>query len=121
MKPAQGAAHAVCRLPRWDAGVPLWQLVPKQDESGRHCTDFMMLAPGLNKRSAREVRDAMLIIQAVLDDYGRWVMFADFNLKLNLLWVSLRHQPGVMSQIASVLHARLPMLKLVGHHAEVGK
>lgn len=121
MKPAERAGHAVSRLPHWDEGVPLWQLVPKQDESGRHCTDFMMLAPGLNKRPVHEVQDVMLIIQSVLEEYGQWVMFANFNLKLNLLWVSLRHQPGMISQIANVLHAKVPSLKLVGHHADLGK
>jgi len=79
----------------------------------------MMLAPGLNKRPLPEVQAVMAIVHSVLNHYAHWVLFANFNLKLNLLWVSLRQQPGAMSEIASVLHAKLPMLKLVGHHTEV--
>lgn len=121
MKPALRSPSAVHGLPYWGEGTPLWQRVPKFDESGRHCIDFMMLAPGLNKRPAHEIQDVMWIVQAVLAEYGKWVLLADFNLKCNLLWVSLRQQPGVMSQIVAVLHAKVPRLKLVGHPAELGE
>ena len=94
--------------------------MPKRDEFGRPCSDFMMLAPGLNKRPQHEVQEVLLIIRAVLNDYSQWVVFADFNMKLNLLWVTLRQQHGVMSELAYVLHDKVPLLKLVGHHPDTG-
>jgi hypothetical protein len=45
-------------------------------------------------------------------------VFADFNLKLNLLWVSLKYRPGIMSEIVSALRAQAPILKLIAHNPE---
>lgn len=121
MKPALRGQRALSGGLHWDGAEPMWKVVPKQDETGRPCTDFMMLAPGLNKRPAHEIQEVMVIVKSVLTDFDDQVVFANFNLKLNLLWVSLRHKPGTMSQIASLLHAKVPILKLVGHHTELGK
>lgn len=120
MKPALRGALPLSGGLTWDAAEPLWKVVPKRDEFGHPCTDFMMLAPGLNKRGAGEIEAVMVVVKSVLSQFEQQVVFANFNLKLNLLWVSLRHKPGTMSQIASLLHARVPMLKLVGHHTELG-
>jgi hypothetical protein len=121
MIPARRDANTISRQPLWSEGEPLWKIVPQCDESGRPCNDFMMLAPGLNKRPMAEIQATLQVIHSVLGHYGRWVLFANFNLKLNLLWVSLRQRPGAISEIAAVLHARLPRLKLIGHHTELGK
>jgi hypothetical protein len=105
--------------PDWLEGQPLWKVVPKRDTDGKPYTDFMMLAPGLNKRRADEVEAVLALTRGVLERFDQWVVFADFNLSLNVLWVSLRYQPGLMAQMVAVLRAKVPMLRLVAHNPEV--
>lgn len=102
----------------WERGEPLWKLAPKRDSEGHPYIDFMMLAPGLKKRPAHEIECLTHIIQAVLTRFDRWVVFADFNLKLNVLWVSLIYRPGIMSEIVAALRAQAPELKLVAHNPD---
>lgn len=102
-----------CALP----GLPLWQIAPTRDSSGRLLTDFMMLIPRLRNRPEAEIERASRDIQAVLALHQD-VVFADLNLKLNLLWVSLRPRPGVISELAAAIRLRVPEAVLVAHHAE---
>jgi len=102
----------------WTRGEPLWKLAPKRDTEGHPYIDFMMLAPGMKKRPAHEIECLTRIIQGVLARFEQWVVFADFNLKLNLLWVSLKYRPGVMTEIVAALRAQAPMLKLVAHNPD---
>ncbi|MEW5789479.1 MAG: hypothetical protein AB1899_16665 [Pseudomonadota bacterium] len=103
---------------QWECGEPLWKRAPKRDDEGRPYVDFMLLAPGLKQKSAHEIECLARVVQAVLTRYEEWVVFADFNLKLNVLWVSLRYQPGVMAQVVASLRAQAPEFKLVAHHPE---
>jgi hypothetical protein len=100
----------------WRAGEPLWRSLPTQDESGKPLSDFMMLAPGLKNRSAAEVEAVLNAIRDVLEKFPDVVVFANFNLVLNLLWVSLRCRQGAMSVLVAALRTKVPMLKLVGHN-----
>lgn len=103
---------------RWGCGEPLWKLAPKRDADGKAYVDFMMLAPGLNKRPAHEIECVARVIQGVLAHFEEWVVFADFNLKLNVLWVSHKYRPGLMAEIVSALRARAPEFKLVAHNPD---
>lgn len=100
----------------WRGSAPLWKTLPKRDESGKPLTDFMMFAPGLKRQSPVEVQRVVGLIKGVLEKFPEIVVFADFNLSLNLLWVSLRCQPGAMSILVAALRSRVPILKLVGHN-----
>ena len=43
----------------WPApGVPLWQIAPTRDTSGKRLTDFMMLIPRLRSRPLVEIERA---------------------------------------------------------------
>lgn len=101
---------------RLKRGEPLWKIVPKRDADGKPYCDFMMLAPGLNRQSGKDIESFMLVVRGVLGQFGGAVVFADFNLSLNVLWVSYRYQPGLMSQMVAVLRDKLPMLRLVAHN-----
>lgn len=103
---------------QWGQGEPLWKLAPKRDNNGRPYVDFMMLAPGLKKRPAHEVECLAHIVRDVLARFEDWVVFADFNLKLNVLWVSHINRPGLMTEIVAALRARAPEFKLVAHNPE---
>ena len=98
-------------------GVPLWQLAPTRDSAGRRLTDFMMLIPRLRNRPPAEIEQASRDIQAVLELHQD-VVFADLNLKLNLLWVSLRPRPGAISELVAAIRLRVPEAVLVAHYAE---
>jgi hypothetical protein len=93
---------------------PLWQRVPTRDESGKLLADFMVLIPRLKARPAQYIQASSSYIKAVLIRHEE-VVFADVNLKLNLLWVSHRYRPGLMLEIVSALRVRLPEAVLVAH------
>lgn len=103
---------------QWECGEPLWKRAPKRDAEGRPYVDFMLLSPGLKYKSPHEIECLARVVQGVLTRYEAWVVFADFNLKLNLLWVSLKYQPGIMAQIVAALRAQAPEFKLVAHNPE---
>ena len=42
-------------------------------------------------------------------------MFAEFNLTLNLLWVSIRPIHGIRFEIAGAIQQQVPDAKLVSH------
>lgn len=98
-------------------GVPLWQLAPTRDSAGARLTDFMMLIPRLRSRPQIEIERTSQEIQAILALHQD-VVFADLNLKLNLLWVSLRPGPGAISELVAAIRLRVPEAVLVAHHAD---
>jgi hypothetical protein len=98
-------------------GLPLWQLAPTRDTAGARLTDFMMLIPRLRSRPSVEIERASHDIQAVLALHQD-VVFADLNLKLNLLWVSLRPRPGAISELVAAIRLRVPEAVLVGLYAD---
>jgi hypothetical protein len=103
---------------QWGQGEPLWKLAPKRDTEGRPYIDFLMLAPGLKKRPAYEIERLTRVTQSVLARFADWVVFADLNLKLNVLWVSLKYRPGIMAEIVAALRAQAPEFKLVAHNPQ---
>jgi hypothetical protein len=101
---------------QWGRAEPLWKLVPRRDEEGRLCTDFMMLAPGFKKKPAHERECVIGLVQGVLSCFDQWVIFADLNLTLNVLWVSLKYRPGIMAEVVAALRTQAPEFKLVAHN-----
>ena len=97
---------------RLDSGVPLWKVVPTRDQDGCLLTDFMMLVPRLRNRSQPYIETTLENIQAVLGGYQE-VVFADFNLPINVLWVSLRPRPGLTLEVVAAIRSRVPEALLV--------
>jgi len=97
--------------------VPLWQLAPTHDAGGQLLTDVMMLIPRLRRRPLIEIERASRDIQAVLALHQD-VVFADLNLRLNLLWVTRRPRPGAIRELVAAIRLRVPEAVLVGHYAE---
>lgn len=104
----------------WGRSEPLWQRVPKRDADGQPYNDFMMFAPRLNRRPAHEQESVVLLIRGVLARYADQVVFADLNLKINVLWVSLENRPGLMSELVAALRIQVPEFHLVGHNPHTG-
>lgn len=112
------ASATLTRVHESEPGRPLWQLAPTRDSAGRRLTDFMMLIPRLRTRPAAEIEHTSREIQSVLSLHQD-VVFADLNLKLNLLWVSLRPRPGAISELSAAIRTRVPEAVLVGHPTEL--
>lgn len=100
------------------AHEPLYARVPTRDEEGRVLSDFMMLLPGLRDRPQGQFTDTIARIQWVLNQF-REIVFADLNVPLNLLWVSVRAKPGIILEISSVLKFHVPEALLVAQRPHV--
>jgi hypothetical protein len=98
--------------------VPLWQVAPTRDSEGCLLTDFMMLIPRLRDKPRTEIERTSGHIHDILARH-RDVVFADLNLKLNLLWISLRPRQGAISEISAAIRVWVPEAVLVAHHAEL--
>ena len=114
MKLAVRPGQAVLGAPNWQAGEPLWRRVPKCDAQGRSLADFMMIAPSLKARPTNELAPWLVTIEGVLKRFGPSVVFADFNLRTRLLWVSHEARLGLGLQIVDALRSVAPELLLVG-------
>lgn len=101
-----------------EPGTPLWKRVPSRGADGRLLSDFMMLIPGLGRRSEHRLRSILGELHAVLDHYREQMVFADLNLKLNVLWVSIKPLPGLNLELAAAIKQRVPEAMLVANKAE---
>jgi len=97
----------------WTPGEPLHRRVPARDQDGRPYNDFMMLIPGLRARPHAVLESVVRELELTLTRFGHLVVFADLNLKLNVLWVTVRPGRDVALQVAAAIHARVPEAKLV--------
>lgn len=93
--------------------TPLWQRVPTTDSDGTYLSDFMMIIPGLKKRSSSYRSKILDAVIEVLQRYEGVVVFADLNMKLNVLWVSLRPVEGMCLEISTAIKVAVPESLLV--------
>jgi hypothetical protein len=98
-----------------DASEPLRKRAPIVDEEGRALSDFMVIIPGLRKKSRIRINQTTQDIHRVLSEFGNTVVFAELNLGLNLLWVSIRPVAGIPYEITEALRSVIPSAKLVSH------
>ncbi|MFZ5574386.1 MAG: hypothetical protein ACOY5S_04175 [Pseudomonadota bacterium] len=98
-------------------GAPLWQRAPTRDVNGRLLADFMMLIPRLRAQPPLEIERTSRELHAILALHQE-VVFADLNLRLNLLWVSLRPRPGAISELVAAIRLRVPQAVLIAHHVD---
>lgn len=97
---------------------PLWQRLPSRDEHGQRLADFMMLIPGLKRRSEHEIRQRLQAIHEVLEGYRDVVAFVEMNLRINTLWVSVQARPGLCLEIPAAIKCVVPEALLVGQRAD---
>ncbi len=94
---------------------PLWKRAPTYHD-GHPVSDFMMLIPRLKRSSEHQMQQTIDAIQSVLQAYHKAVVFADLNIKLNLLWVSVKPIPGICLELPAAIQVRVPEAKLVGQN-----
>jgi hypothetical protein len=93
--------------------APLWQRAPTRDHQGRMLSDFMMIIPELKIQPSDVILRTVTDIENTLNHYQKHVVFADLNLKLNVLWVSIRPKPGLCLELATAINFVVPEAKLV--------
>jgi len=94
---------------------PLWKRVPTHDSEGKLLSDFMMLVPGLNKLDKSEFMATINLLNTLFTEYEQYVVFIDLNVKLNLLWVSVRNRPGICLELPTMIKNIIPKALLVAH------
>ena len=92
---------------------PLWKRVPARDAHGNPLSDFMMIIPKLKTKPPEKIREIVVRIEQILSDYAKHVVFADLNLQLNVLWISIKPVPGLILEVATVINHHIPEAKLV--------
>ncbi len=93
--------------------TPLWQRVPTKDESGKYLGDFMMIIPKLKTATAEHQKHTLDALNCVLNRYQETIVFADLNLKMNVLWISIRPVHGIISEISAAIIESVPEAKII--------
>ncbi len=96
---------------------PLYKRAPREDEQGRPLSDFMMLIPHLRTRAPHLIAEITGRIEGVLARHATDVVFADLNLKLNVLWVVVRPNPGICWNLPVEINDAVPDALLVAQPA----
>jgi hypothetical protein len=102
-------------FPLLDATEPLHKRAPAVDENGKALSDFMVIIPKLRERPQVRIQQTMREIHRILSGFGDQVVFAEVNLRLNLLWVSIRPVAGIRFEITEALRSSIPDVRLVSH------
>lgn len=102
------------RQTAWDPAQPLWHLVPTHGCDGHCLADFMMLIPGLRTRSPQYRDQVAQAIREVCETFGDRVAFADINIPINVLWVSVVAEPGLAGRVAASVREQVPEALLIG-------
>jgi len=99
-------------------GQPLWQRVPTKDENGYALNDFMMLIPKFSHWPEIKRQLALKALENVISGLEERIVFADFNLKLNLLWISIRPDPKGCIAVVEAIKKVVPEAMLVASQYE---
>lgn len=94
---------------------PLHKRAPAVDENGKPLSDFIMFIPKLHSKPIAIIQDRIARIEKVLKSYPDVVVFADLNLKINVLWVSIRPIKGMFLEIPQAIREIVPEALLVSH------
>jgi hypothetical protein len=98
-----------------DVTEPLRLRVPTHDENGRPLSDFMVLIPGLRDKPRHLIEATIQDVHLILTQFRHAVVFAEFNIRLNLLWVSIKPINGIRFDITGAIQEQVPEARLVSH------
>ena len=98
---------------------PLWKRVPTKDENGVYLSDFIMLIPKLNKQGKTYISNTINKLTEVLKYYEDVVVFADLNIRVNVLWISMKPQKGMCIEIPAAIKTVIPEAKLIGDNPDL--
>ena len=73
----------------------------------------MMIIPGLRDQPPSMLGATVARLQTVFTHYADTVVFVDLNVRLNLLWVSVKPIPGICLALPAAIQAWVPDARLV--------
>ncbi len=80
----------------------------------------MMFIPKLRLKPRYLLDETISAIEQALSLYERHVVFADLNLNMNVLWVTVRPVPGIcLVELPAAIRARVPEALLVAHKLRI--
>lgn len=97
-------------------GVPLHEIAPTRDENGKPLSDFMMIIPKLKHQSEDYIQQTLNKLDKVLNYYKEKIVFVDLNMKINVLWVTIKPIPGLILEISAAIKTQVPEALLVADH-----
>ncbi|MFB6261963.1 MAG: hypothetical protein ABEJ96_03025 [Thiohalorhabdaceae bacterium] len=100
---------------------PLYKRVPSRGPEGQRLADFMMIIPRLRHKPEAALRETVAELEYVLGTYQRFVVYADLNLRINVLWVSMKPVPGMCLEVATAIKSRVPEALLVANKREAAR
>lgn len=102
----------------YTASQPMWQRVPTKDDQGKLLADFIMIIPKLNKQPTYYINNTIKKLKTALEQHTHTVFFADFNIKINVLWISYRATKGTCSEIAATIMQAVPEAKMIAERQQ---
>ena len=57
-------------------------------------------------------------LQEVLEGFGDRIAFADLNLRLGILWVTVESEPGLCGEVADAIMTRIEGARTVCHYIQ---
>jgi len=96
--------------------VPLHEVAPTRGEDGKPLSDFMMIIPKLKHQSEEYIQQTLNSIERVLNVYKEKVVFVDLNMKINVLWVTIKPVPGLILELSAAIKTQVPEALLVADH-----
>ena len=97
-------------------GVPLHEIAPTRGEDGKPLSDFMMIIPKLKHQSEDYIQETLNKLDNVLNYYKEKIVFVDLNMKINVLWVTIKPVPGLILEISAAIKTQVPEALLVADH-----
>ena len=99
----------------FEPATALRHRVPLADADGTPLNDLMILFPRLKYKPQRLIVRRMALIEAVLVEYKYKIVFAELNINLSILWLSVKQTKGICIELTSAIKAKVPEAVLVGH------
>lgn len=96
-----------------EPNTPLWKRAPTKDAEGNPVIDFMMLIPKLNKQNTQHIKSTINQLSRVLARHSQHIIFADLNMKINVLWVSAKPIKGICLEIPAAIRSAVPEAVLI--------
>jgi len=124
LRPSHQAAtdrRSLVGTPGLAPASPLWKRAPTRDAEGRALSDFLMIIPRIRHRPPAQIQARVERIQAVLKAFGDTVVFAELNLRLATLWVTVRPVPGICLTLPAAIKAQVPEALLVAQQPAQGR
>jgi hypothetical protein len=75
----------------------------------------MMLIPRLKYYPEVQIIDMQNKLDEALKEFGEKIVFADINLKLNVIWVTVLPEAGLCREVALAIRTRIPDAVMVGN------